>query len=97
MFPSYNHNVNYRGLILHVQTENLAAPRASVVTHVFCAGDIIATLRASYLPEEAAGAPEVHIKRMQAQHQKAMRALLHGEYDDALTVRGHILAPRVPT
>lgn len=101
--PSYNHDVCYRGCTFHVQTEHLMAPRPALVTHLFCAGDIVATWRATEAGDvdphgqahEAHGRATLNLARMQAQHQQAMRSLIRGELDARLRARGLALDSRV--
>jgi hypothetical protein len=100
--PSYNHDVRYRGCTFHVQTEHLMAPRPALVTHLFCAGDIVATWRATEVgltdpfgkAHQTDGRTALSLTRMQAQHQQAMRSLIRGELDDRLAARGLPLESR---
>ncbi len=85
MFPSYNHNIAYAGHTFHVQTEISTTAAHALVTHLFLAGDIIATLRSAV---DTAGDPAVLTAAMQKQHQDAMRALIAGSHDAALAARG---------
>jgi len=91
--PSYNHNIPYAGHTFHVQTEVSGGAHKAVVTHVFLAGDIIATSRTpldidgQQLPQEAL------VMRMQKQHQDAMRTLISGNHNATLQARGVTLTP----
>lgn len=96
MFPSYNHNISYAQHSFHVQTEDSGPPNHSVITHVFCAGEIIATLREPYAPEARDTDAKAHVARMQTQHQAGMRALIRGHYDAVLTAHGITLHKAQP-
>lgn len=92
MLPSYNHNVSYAGHTFHIQTEDSGPSRQTLVTHLFLAGDIIATARTQYVLDDAAE-PTAVVTQMQKQHQDVMRALIAGRHDAALTARGITLSP----
>ena len=77
----YNHNVRYRGLILHVQTEDSGLLSPHLFTHLFYEGVIIATRKLVY----DAGSDEGAIKSlMQAQHKAVMKDLRRGAFDDKM-------------
>jgi hypothetical protein len=62
------------------------------VTHIFLAGDIIATHRTDYGPQAGISA-DARVPIMQKQHQDAMRALIAGRHDATLAARGIALTP----
>ncbi len=70
----FNHNVRYRGVVFHIQTEASHHERPHVTTHVFVGGRIVAS---------RGGGLEVtrdHVAaRMKDQHRALMRALLRDE------------------
>ena len=77
----YNHNVRYRGLIFHVQTEDSGLLSPHLFTHLFYEGVIISTRKLVY----DAGADEGAIKSlMQAQHKAVMKDLKRGAFDDKM-------------
>jgi len=77
----YNHNVRYRGLVFHVQTEDSGLLAPHLFTHLFHAGVIISTRKYVY----DAGATEEAIKSlMQAQHKAVMKELRRGQFDDKI-------------
>ena len=79
----YNHNVRYRGLIFHVQTEDSGLLSPHLFTHLFYEGVIISTRKLVY----DAGADEGAIKSlMQAQHKAVMKDLKRGAFDDKMDV-----------
>jgi hypothetical protein len=77
----YNHNVRYRGLIFHVQTEDSGVLSPHLFTHLFHEGVIVSTRKLVY----DAGAAEDAIKAlMQAQHKAVMKDLKNGAFDDKI-------------
>ena len=77
----YNHNVRYRGLVFHVQTEDSGLLSPHLFTHLFHGGVIISTRKLVY----DAGAAEDAIKSlMQAQHKAVLKDLKKGNFDDKI-------------
>ena len=77
----YNHNVRYRGLIFHVQTEDSGLLSPHLFTHLFHGGVILSTRKLVY----DAGAAEDAIKGlMQAQHKVVLKDLKGGKFDDKI-------------
>ncbi len=77
----YNHNVRYRGLIFHVQTEDSGVLSPHLFTHLFHAGVIVSTRKLVY----DAGSDEGAIKSlMQAQHKAVMKDLKKGTFDEKI-------------
>jgi hypothetical protein len=77
----FNHNVRYRGLIFHVQTEDSGVLSPHLFTHLFHGGVIVSTRKLVY----DAGANEEAIKAlMQAQHKAVMKDLRRGAFDDKI-------------
>lgn len=77
----FNHNVRYRGLVFHVQTEDSGVMSPHLFTHCFYGGVIIMTHKLVY----DAGSGEDSIKAlMQAQHKRVLKELKKGGYDDKI-------------
>src|SRR4051812_5332110 len=77
----YNHNVRYRGLIFHVQTEDSGVLSPHLFTHLFHLGVIVSTRKLVY----DSGSAEDSIKSlMQAQHKAVLKDLKHGAFDDKI-------------
>src|SRR5690606_16879969 len=77
----YNHNVRYRGLVFHVQTEDSGLLNPHLFTHLFHEGVIVSTRKLVY----DAGSNEEAIKAlMQAQHKAVMKDLRRGSFDDKI-------------
>jgi len=77
----YNHNVRYRGLVFHVQTEDSGVMSPHLFTHLFHEGVIVSTRKLVY----DAGASEDAIKAlMQAQHKAVLKDLKLQKFDDKI-------------
>jgi hypothetical protein len=77
----YNHNVRYRGLVFHVQTEDSGVLSPHLFTHLFHEGVIVSTRKLVY----DAGASEDAIKAlMQAQHKAVLKDLKLRTFDDKI-------------
>jgi hypothetical protein len=77
----YNHNVKYRGIVFHVQTEDSGLLSPHLFTHLFHEGVIVSTRKLVYDP----GANEEAIKAlMQAQHKAVMKDLRRGAFDEKI-------------
>src|SRR5437868_6798603 len=77
----YNHNVRYRGLVFHVQTEDSGVASPHLFTHLFHHGVIVSTRKLDYDP----GSAEESIKSlMQAQHKAVLKDLRRGSFDDKI-------------
>jgi hypothetical protein len=90
----YNHNVRYRGVIFHVQTEDSGIHNPHVFTHLFHGGIILSTRKLVY---DADAAEEAVKSLMQAQHKAALKELKNGRFDakiDQLLVGIEGLLPR---
>ena len=77
----YNHNVRYRGLVFHVQTEDSGVLSPHLFTHLFHEGVIVSTRKLVY----DAGASEEAIKAlMQAQHKAVLKDLKLQKFDEKI-------------
>ncbi len=77
----YNHNVRYRGLVFHVQTEDSGVMSPHLFTHLFHGGVIVSTRKLVY----DAGSGEESIKSlMQAQHKAVLKDLRRHKFDDKI-------------
>jgi hypothetical protein len=77
----YNHNVKYRGVVFHVQTEDSGLLNPHLFTHLFHGGVIVSTRKLVY----DAGSNEDAIKAlMQAQHKAVMKDLMKGAFDEKI-------------
>lgn len=78
----FNHNVQHKGQMYHVQTEDSGPENATLSTHLFVGGTILATLRSSYTElVNAADMREQVRAQMESQHKQMLRNLVNGQYD----------------
>jgi hypothetical protein len=77
----YNHNVRYRGLVFHVQTEDSGIGNPHVFTHLFHGGVILSTRKLVY---DADASSEAVKALMQSQHKAVLRDLKRGAFDDKI-------------
>ncbi len=79
----YNHNVRYRGIVFHVQTEDSGLSNPHVFSHLFHGGVIISTRKLVYDPDAT---EEVVKSLMQAQHKAVMKELKNMVFDEKIDV-----------
>ena len=87
MIPGYNHNVNYKNQIYHVQTEDSGVENPHIITHLFVGGNIIESRKTSYA--EVVGSIDLQsrvVALMQAQHKAVLKSLIKGQLDHKLAV-----------
>jgi hypothetical protein len=77
----YNHNVRFRGVVFHVQTEDSGITNPHVFTHLFHGGVIVNTRKLVY---DAEAAEETVKALMQSQHKAVLRELKGGVFDDKI-------------
>lgn len=77
----YNHNVRYRGLVFHVQTEDSGVATPHVFTHLFHGGVILSTRKLVY---DAGASEDVIRSLMQAQHKAVLKELRRASFDDKI-------------
>ena len=77
----YNHNIRYRGLVFHVQTEDSGTSNPHVFTHLFHGGVILSTRKLVY---DSTSAEDSVKGLMQAQHKAVLKDLKRGAFDDKM-------------
>jgi hypothetical protein len=77
----YNHNVRYRGIVFHVQTEDSGLANPHVFSHLFHGGVIISTRKLVY---DRDAAEDVVKSLMQAQHKAMMKDLKNHFFDEKI-------------
>jgi hypothetical protein len=80
----FNHNVKYGPRVYHVQTEDSGLPHAHYITHIFVGGNIVASLKSSYvdLVDAEPDLPKAVRVLMEAQHKAMLKRLISGEFND---------------
>ena len=80
----FNHNVKYGPRMYHVQTEDSGLPHAHYITHLFVGGNILASLKSSYvdLVDAEPDLPKAVRILMEAQHKAMLKRLISGEFNE---------------
>ncbi len=82
MLLGYNHNVNYKGDVFHVQTEDSGVNKPHVITLLYREGVIICSKKTSYADIlKIENLEELVEDLMKEQHKEMMRRLKSGEFD----------------
>lgn len=88
MVPGYNHNIKYKDVVYHVQTEDSGLNNPHVITHLFVGGNIIESRRTSYANLVSMDNVQSRIRdMMQDQHKSLLKGLIQGQFDDKLAAR----------
>lgn len=85
MVLGFNHNVNYKGEVFHVQTEDSGVKNPHIVTLLYRAGVILASKKTSYADILKIDSLEAVVEDlMKEQHKDMMRRLKNGEFDSKI-------------
>jgi len=82
MLPGYNHNVTYKGVTFHIQTEDSGVNNPHIITLLYSGGNILARKKTSYadiITHERL--TDVVRELMQDQHKHMLKELKNGVYD----------------
>jgi hypothetical protein len=81
----FNHNVQFGPRVYHVQTEDSGLPHAHYITHLFVGGNIVASMKSSYvdLVDAEPDLPKAVRILMEAQHKAMLKRLVSGEFSEA--------------
>ncbi len=82
MAVGFNHNVQYKGHVYHVQTEDSGVDNPHVITHLFVGGNILASKKTAY--SHLLGRPDLEValrELMEKQHKGMLRELVAGQFD----------------
>ena len=83
MVLGFNHNLNYKGEVFHVQTEDSGVANPHIITLLYRGGVIIKSKKTSYSDILKMDNLEVVVEElMKEQHKDMMRRLKTGEFDD---------------
>ena len=85
MEQGYNHNVEYRSLLFHVQTEDSGKPGLALRTHLFFEGRILTSNESEYAADTPSEGIQTH---MQEQHKAMIAMLMAGEFDSIIQEAG---------
>lgn len=86
MVVGYNHNVMYKGIVFHVQTEDSGLSNPQITTLLYREGTIIASKKTSYADIIKIESLESVVEDlMQEQHKDMLRRLKSGEFDSRIS------------
>ncbi len=82
MVLGFNHNIQYKGEIFHIQTEDSGVATPHIITLLYRGGTIIASKKTSYADIiKADNLEQVVEELMKDQHKEILRRLKSGEFD----------------
>ena len=83
MVLGFNHNIQYKGEIFHIQTEDSGIATPHIITLLYRGGTIIASKKTSYADIiKADNLEQVVEELMKDQHKEILRRLKSGEFDE---------------
>jgi len=89
MIVGFNHNISYRGVGFHVQTEDGGLKRPQLVTLLYHGGTIIASQKTTYADIIKVDALDHVVEELaKEQHKGMLRALTKGEFDERIVEFG---------
>ncbi|TGU74353.1 hypothetical protein E4633_02500 [Geomonas terrae] len=82
MVLGFNHNIRYKGVLFHVQTEDSGKANPHIITLLYREGTILASAKTSYADIIKVEQLEAVVESiMKEQHKDMMRRLKNGEFD----------------
>jgi len=82
MIPGFNHNVRYKGILYHVQTEDSGVDNPVITTLLYKSGTILSSKRTSYSDILNSDKMEEVVKDiMKEQHKLMLHDLKNGAFD----------------
>lgn len=93
MITGFNSDIEHGGKVFHVQTEEKGLDNPVVITLVYCGGEIVTSLEASYadlVGDDPSPEGEVR-RRMSDQHQRLIHEILRGKFTPPQMPYGHEL------
>jgi hypothetical protein len=93
MVLGFNHNINYKGEVFHVQTEDSGVANPHIITLLYRGGVIISSQKTSYSDILKMDNLDVVVEElMKEQHKDMMRRLKSGEFDEkAFSVKATLI------
>lgn len=83
MLLGYNHNINYKGSVFHIQTEDSGVKNPHIITLLYREGVILCSQKTSYADILRIDNLEAVVEDlMKEQHKDMLRRLKSGEFDD---------------
>ena len=88
MITGFNTNVQHRGLLFHVQTEDSGRAHPHLISHVYYGGTIISSEKSDYSERIDAEDLDQQVRvLMEAQHKSMISRLEQGEFDGVIAER----------
>lgn len=85
MVAGFNHNIQYKGVVYHIQTEDSGLSRPNIITLLYYGGTILASRKTSYADIIKIDQLEKIVEDlMKEQHKGMLRSLKAGEFDDVI-------------
>ena len=95
MVPGYNHNIFYKGVAFHIQTEDSGIRNPQITTLLYRGGSIIASKKTDYSDIIMAEMLEKVVEDlMKEQHKDMLRRLKSGEFDTRITPTEEVGSPQ---
>ena len=83
MIPGFNHNIRYKEVLYHIQTEDSGTENPVVTTLLYKGGSILASKRTSYSDIVKSDKMEEVVKEiMREQHKMMLLDLKNGVFDE---------------
>ena len=83
MLLGYNHNINYKGSVFHIQTEDSGVKTPHIITLLYREGVILCSKKTSYADILRIDNLEAVVEDlMKEQHKDMLRRLKAGEFDE---------------
>lgn len=83
MVSGFNHNIRYRGVVFHIQTEDSGIAKPQITTLLYRNGTIVASKKTDYSDIIRIDSLEKVVEDlMKEQHKDILRRLKSGEFDD---------------
>jgi septum formation inhibitor-activating ATPase MinD len=84
MIPGFNHNIRYRGILYHIQTEDSGIENPVVTTLLYKGGTILSSKRTSYSDIVSSDKMEEVVREiMKEQHKLMLFDLKNGVFEKA--------------
>jgi len=88
VIAGYNHNIQYKDTVFHVQTEDSGRDKAHMITLLYLGGNIIERTKTSYDDMLDTDGWEAQVSdMMQKQHKNMLRSLIRGGFDEKIKER----------
>lgn len=86
MVVGFNHNILYKGVVYHIQTEDSGLGRPNIITLLYYGGTILASRKTSYADIIKIDHLEKIVEDlMKEQHKGMLRSLKAGEFDEVIS------------